>query len=565
MQRVTAAQVPETSLSVELDERVYVEEESRQGRAVGRRVPKAVVAAAVAAVAVGVVFSFLSRSELWLDEALTVNIAKLPLSEMPEALRHDGSPPLYYVLLHGWMQLFGDGNVAVRALSGVFAVASLPLMWLAGRRLGGRRTAWASLLLLSTSPFAIKFASQTRMYSLLVLLSLLGYLALTRFLEHPAPAPFVAVAVVSGLLALTHYWAFYLIGATTALLALQAVLAKGPARRPPVLAVVAVATGGVLFLPWLRSFVFQLRYTGTPWQRPARFTAIFDTISEFSGGNNESGRTLLVVLLGLAGLGLFGRACRGGQVQLGLVPRRRGATMAAVAFLTLAVGLAAGYILGGAFAFRYASVVLAPFLLLVALGVRVLTDRRLRWAVLAVVAGLGLVGGWAGVTERRTQAGVIAQAIEAKGRDGDVVAYCPDQLGPAVSRLLSNRFDQLTFPAGLPPQRVDWVQYEARQRSSNPTQFATDLDRRAGDARDVWLVRAPAYATFKNYCEIVDRDLGDMRPAARLVESWKPSRYGEAAYLIRYPSTCRRPLALREQPIDTGPNPCPPGIERYLR
>lgn len=563
MQRVTT-EAPDAALSVELDERAH-EEESRQSRPTGRSVPAAVVTAAVVAVATGVVFGFMSRSELWLDEALSVNIAKLPLSEIPEALRHDGSPPLYYLLLHGWIELFGEGNGAVRALSGVFAVASLPLMWLAGRRLGGRRTAWAALLLLSTSPFAIRFASQTRMYSLLVMLSLLGFLALTAFLRRPAPASFVAVGVVTGLLALTHYWAFYLIGATVTLLALQAVRARGPARRAPLLAVVAMATGGVLFLPWLRSFVFQLRYTGTPWQRPARFTAIFDTIADFAGGNTEGGRTLLVLLLGLAGLGLFGRACRRGQVQLGLVPRRRGAKMAAVAFLTLTIGLTAGYLFGGAFASRYASVILAPFLLLVALGVRVLADRRVRWTVLTVAAGLGLLSGWAGVHEQRTQAGVIAQAIEAKGRDGDVVAYCPDQLGPAVSRLLSNRFDQLTFPAGLPPQRVEWVQYAARQAASNPTRFATALDQRAGDGHDVWLVRAPGYATFKNYCEIIDRDLGDMRPAAGLVSSWKPSRYGEAAFLIRYPSTCRRPLALREQPIDSGPNPCPPGIDRYLR
>src|SRR5256885_8101277 len=105
-----------------------------EGPATHRR---ALTAAVVAVVALGVVLRFLTTSHLWLDEALTVNIARLPLSRIPDALRHDGSPPLYYLLLHGWITVLGAGDVAVRALSATFAVATLPLMWLAGLRLGG--------------------------------------------------------------------------------------------------------------------------------------------------------------------------------------------------------------------------------------------------------------------------------------------------------------------------------------------------------------------------------------------------------------------------------------------
>src|SRR5437868_8542899 len=102
-------------------------------------------AAVVAVVVLGVVLRFLTSSHLWLDEALTVNIARLPLSRIPDALRHDGSPPLYYLLLHWWIAVFGDGDVAARALSAVFAIATLPLVWLAGLRLGGRPVAVAAL------------------------------------------------------------------------------------------------------------------------------------------------------------------------------------------------------------------------------------------------------------------------------------------------------------------------------------------------------------------------------------------------------------------------------------
>ena len=64
------------------------------------------IVVAVGAVALGLVLRFVARTPLWLDEALSVNIAKLPLDQISEALRHDGHPPLYYFSLHLWMDVW---------------------------------------------------------------------------------------------------------------------------------------------------------------------------------------------------------------------------------------------------------------------------------------------------------------------------------------------------------------------------------------------------------------------------------------------------------------------------
>src|ERR1700675_5090736 len=61
------------------------------------------ILAVAGVIAVGVALRFFARSDLWADEVLPVNIARLPLSELREALKHDGAPPLYYALLHAWM------------------------------------------------------------------------------------------------------------------------------------------------------------------------------------------------------------------------------------------------------------------------------------------------------------------------------------------------------------------------------------------------------------------------------------------------------------------------------
>ena len=148
---------------------------------------------------------------LWLDEAQSVAIAKLPLTgrhgiTLYQALKQDGSPPLYYLLLHWWIAFFGEGNRTVRALSFVLNLACIPPLLMLGRRVIGRRAAWVAVLAFITSPFAASYASETRMYSILVLLALLGALALERTLRAPTWWSVAGLALASVAVALTHYW-----------------------------------------------------------------------------------------------------------------------------------------------------------------------------------------------------------------------------------------------------------------------------------------------------------------------------------------------------------------------
>src|SRR3712207_3866397 len=53
---------------------------------------------------------------LWIDEGLSVGIAQHGLTDIPGVLRQDGSPPLYYMTLHVWMQAFGSSEAATQSL-----------------------------------------------------------------------------------------------------------------------------------------------------------------------------------------------------------------------------------------------------------------------------------------------------------------------------------------------------------------------------------------------------------------------------------------------------------------
>jgi hypothetical protein len=491
-----------------------------------------IASAIVLAVATGVVLRFWTTSELWLDEALTVNIARLPLGDIPGALRHDGAPPLYYFLLHVWMRVFGDGDLAVRSLSAVFGVATLPLVWLAARRVADRTVAWTAVVLIATSPFGIRFGSEARMYTMVTFLTLVGYLALVRVLDTPTWPRLSALAAVTGLLLLTHYWAPYLLVATAAVLLLAA-------RRDPRLvaavrpALAAMAAGCLLFVPWLPSFVFQLRHTGTPWADPATFKAMVNAVSEFAGGGTDAGRGLAIIIFGLTALAVFGRAIDRRRIELDLRTRPATRGLAAVVAGTLLVAIAAGLATRSAYAARYTAVVFGLFIVLIAMGTTAFADRRIRYAVLVAAIVLGLVGGAEYATEPRTQAEQAARAVVSEGRPGDVVAYCPDQLGPAVGRLLGRGWIQLTYPRGAAPERVDWVDYEDRLDRAEPVAFADRLHAMAGPDHDVFLAWSGGYRTHENVCEQIVGRLGAVRNATRPVQA-QPRKFFEDIEVNRF-------------------------------
>jgi mannosyltransferase len=457
----------------------------------------------VVALAASLVMRFWTKSDLWLDEALTVNIARLPLREIPSFLRRDGAPPLYYVLLHFWMGWFGTSDEAVRALSGAIGVITLPFAYLAGKRLGGRTAGWAAFLLVATSPFAIRYDTEARMYSLVVLLTVLGFLALDRSVRHPRPGNLIAVAAVTGLLLYTHYWSLYLIGSMLLWLAWVAWRGRPTWRRGARASLAAGAVGCLTFLPWLPIFMFQTQHTGTPWATPANFAAMVSAVASFAGGSTSQGRALALIFFGLAGLGLFGVATDRHHIDLDIRTRPLGRPVAIAVGGTLAAAVAGGFITNSAFDARYASVVFIPLILLVVIGLTTFRDRRVRTVILALAVIAGLAGSIPDVTTNRTQAGQVARAIAAHGRVGDVVAYCPDQLGPAVNRLLpTGRYRQTTFPRGTGPVFVNWVDYAAAARDASPVAFAQHLESLAGaTGGQIFLVWAGGYQGFGLQCE----------------------------------------------------------------
>ena len=465
-----------------------------------------------AVVAAGIVARFVALSHLWLDEALTVNIARLPLRSIPGALRHDGAPPLYYVILHFWMRLFGSGTVAVRAFSGVCSVACLPLAWRVGKRAGGHTAATAFLVLLTLSPFAVQYATEARMYSLAMLLVLAGGLALANMMERPTWPMGAAVALLTGALLLTHYYALYTMAAVGLVLLWHAW--RGEERASARKATAAVVAGGLLFVPWVPILLYQSAHTGAPWGASGRgLRTVVDTLGVLVSGYRDAGPVPMLLALGLIALAVFARAIGRRRFEIDLVGREPARTLAVLTFGGLLLAVLVSRLTGQAYVPRYASVAFPGVILLVALGVAAFGDSRLRLGALVVMALLSVQGIQPVMAYERTQAATVARHLRAAAQPGDVVTYCPDQLGPSVARLLpaSLGVTQLTYPRAGDPHFVDWVDYATTIHHTPVLPFAQMLVERAGPAHNVWLVWSAGYKAFGHRCEQLLAALGGFR------------------------------------------------------
>jgi hypothetical protein len=477
-------------------------------------------------IAVGVAFRFFVRSDLWADEVISVNIAKLPLSDLKEALRHDGAPPLYYFLLHSWMEVFGSGNESVRALSGFIGVVTLVPAWYAGRRLDARRAAaglqspdsrfvaWASVLLLAASPFAIRYATETRMYALVILLVYVGYLALVRVLDRPSWGRLLVLAAVTAALVYTHYWAFALLAVVGAWLLWLAVRGRDEQRRPAMLAIGALVVGALTFIPWIPTFLDQVRHTGTPWGAPVSpVGSTAEAVKSFGGNTHAVGWALLLMVV----LAVFARGLDRRHLEIDLWTQKGIRLEIGIGLVTLGVGLALARLSGTTFEARYAAVMFPLFLLTAAFGTTVFTSRPFRYVVIGVLVVGGFWGGTSNALRSRTQAYEVRNAIEANGRPGDLVVYCPDSIGTDVSRILRPGFDEVGMPGFTRPGRIDWIDYSDRVDAMRPLDVTKEIVQRAGD-HDIWFVHTDGTQSIDTKCGQIADALAILRPRLRPVE-----------------------------------------------
>ncbi len=154
------------------------------------------------------------------DEVVTaIRILPGSFSHAMNAVGHsESAPPLYYALAWLWTQVTGTGEFGLRSLSALAGVATVPVAYLVGIELRGRRAGLMAAALVAVNPMLLWYSQEARAYSLLALFTTTSLLFCIRARRNGRRRDFTFWGIASGLALATHYFAFFPILAEAVLL-----------------------------------------------------------------------------------------------------------------------------------------------------------------------------------------------------------------------------------------------------------------------------------------------------------------------------------------------------------
>ncbi len=257
-----------------------------------RPLPRRMVLIALGAlVGLGALLRFyaIARGSIWMDEATSIDFARMPLGDFLIAVRDDEANMAFYHLLLRLFLWFGESAFVVRTLSALCGVAAIGVVYLLGRRLFDERVGLVSAALFSVNVFDIWFSQEVRGYSLAVLLVCLSTYLFLAIVERPArPGPWIGYVAASVLAVYSHVFAVFVIASHWLSLGPKRLRQTGLGRI--VGATVAIA---VLLLP-LAVFLLGQDQGQISWIPPASLVMVLLTVDALAGFN----LVLLALLLG---------------------------------------------------------------------------------------------------------------------------------------------------------------------------------------------------------------------------------------------------------------------------
>ena len=142
---------------------------------------------------------------LWFDEIVTLlGSVRPPLSEIVTHFPSNNDHPLYSVLAHIAVQVFGEQPWVLRLPSALFGIAAIPMVYLVGVAVTNRREAGAAALILTVSYHHIWFSQNARGYTALLFCVLVSTFALIRWFDTGRRAFLLLYALLTAIGAYAH-------------------------------------------------------------------------------------------------------------------------------------------------------------------------------------------------------------------------------------------------------------------------------------------------------------------------------------------------------------------------
>lgn len=232
-------------------------------------------------------FLNISKSSMWHDEGYTMLMASLPPGEILRRTALDVHPPLYYLVLHIWLQLFGTSELAARSLSAVLMIAVIPISYKLVKQLFDRNSAIIAALFVALAPFLVCYSQEARMYGMSAFIASLATLLLVTARQKNHWTWWAAYGLVIAMGLYTQYFVIFLVASHWGYVAFASIWPKANWQtiRNNILNTrwIAANTLAVLaFIPWLPTAYEQFTsIQGAFWIPQVTGDTIPSTIARF--------------------------------------------------------------------------------------------------------------------------------------------------------------------------------------------------------------------------------------------------------------------------------------------
>lgn len=128
----------------------------------------------------------LGEANIWLDEGLSIGLAKQSLVALSLTQASSVHPPLYFAILHFWIQIAQASEFSLRFPSVFFGTLAVAALFLLGKKAGGGAAGLGGALLLAIARLPVEWSQEIRMYALASFLVLLSLIFFWTFLKRPS-------------------------------------------------------------------------------------------------------------------------------------------------------------------------------------------------------------------------------------------------------------------------------------------------------------------------------------------------------------------------------------------
>ena len=158
-------------------------------------------------------FMNINVRDICLDEPFTIfnaqdsllNIVKLPAQNEP-------SPPLFMLIMHFWIELFGISAESVRAVPVLFNALTAVVLFFTGKRIFNFWSGLTASAFFIFSTYHFFYGLDTRTYSMLSFATAASLYLIVALVKHPEKRHYLPLLVVSNLvLVYGHYFGWFVI------------------------------------------------------------------------------------------------------------------------------------------------------------------------------------------------------------------------------------------------------------------------------------------------------------------------------------------------------------------